>query len=90
MLFTGFSTLFRIATAAFLIGGLAIVVGQGIGLILGDGDLVAQVEEVLAPYAYGAAGIAGLLAFVLSYFHHDGEENALGNEDPHVAAEHAR
>ncbi|CAG7583391.1 hypothetical protein ACVH9Z_00665 [Rhodococcus opacus] len=84
-----FSTLFRISVVAFLLGGLAIVLGQSVGLILGDGVVVTHVEELLAPYAYGAAGIAGLLAFVLSYFHHGGEEDALGNEDsPARTAEH--
>ncbi|AHK34226.1 hypothetical protein OPAG_01396 [Rhodococcus opacus PD630] len=84
-----FSTLFRISVVAFLLGGLAIVLGQTVGLILGDGVVVTHVEELLAPYAYGAAGIAGLLSFVLSYFHHGGEEDALGNEDsPARTAEH--
>ena len=84
-----FSTLFRISVVAFLLGGLAIVLGQSVGLILGDGVVVTHVVELLAPYAYGAAGIAGLLAFVLSYFHHGGEEDALGNEDsPARTAEH--
>ena len=52
------STLFRISTLAFLLGGLAIVAGQLVGIALGDGHLVTHVEELLAPYAYGGAGVA--------------------------------
>ena len=62
------STIFRISVVTFLLGGLAIVVLQTGGLIAGSGTFVVEVEELLAPWAYGAAGVAGLLAFALSYF----------------------
>jgi hypothetical protein len=69
--------LFRISTLVFLLGGLAIVLGQAGGLVAGNGEFVTGFEETLAPWAYGASGVAGLLAFVLMYFHpeseHDGE-----------------
>lgn len=67
------SVIFRLSVAVFLLGGLTIVAVQAAGLIVGDGDLVTAVTDNVAPWVYGSAGIAGLLAFALSYFsHHQG------------------
>jgi hypothetical protein len=65
------SVLFRISMIAMLLGGLVVVVLQSGGLIAGDGEFVTMVDEVIAPWAYGAAGAAALLAFALSYFSHE-------------------
>lgn len=62
------SILFRISVAAFLLGGLAVVLLQAAGLILGNGEFVDAVSDTVAPWAYGSAGVAGLLAFAMSYF----------------------
>ena len=77
------SILFRLSTITFLFGGLAIVVGQGAGLILGDGRVVTDVSALLAPYVYGSAGVAGLLAFVMSYAAHD-EEDVVDPDGPEI------
>ena len=68
------SAVFRVSVVVFLLGGLAIVLLQIGGLIAGSGSFVTGSEEALAPYAYGAAGVAGLLAFALSYFRDDAAE----------------
>ena len=84
------STIFRISVVAFLLGGLAIVVLQGGGLIAGNGEFVTHIEELLAPWAYGSAGIAGLLAFALSYFHRPDDESSPTEDSARTAtAEHA-
>jgi hypothetical protein len=62
------SIVFRISVAAFLLGGLLVVVLQAVGLIVGDGEFVETITDTLAPWTYGAAGVAGLLAFAMSYF----------------------
>lgn len=82
------STVFRISVALFLLGGLVIVILQGVGLVLGDGDFVTGSEEALAPWAYGSAGVAGLLAFALSYFHRADAETPT-DADTVVTPEHA-
>lgn len=69
------SAVFRVSVVVFLLGGLAIVLLQTGGLIAGSGSFVTGSEESLAPYAYGAAGVAGLLAFALSYFRDDAAES---------------
>ena len=73
--------LFRITTLVFLLGGLTIVAGQAGGIIAGNGEFVTSFEETLAPWAYGAAGVAGLLAFVLMYYHP--EADYTGDEHTH-------
>jgi len=76
--------LFRISTLVFLLGGLAIVAGQAGGIIAGNGNFVTNFEETLAPWAYGAAGVAGLLAFVLMYFHPEADYTGAEHDDEHT------
>jgi len=82
MVKTTLSVLFRISMVAMLLGGLVVVVLQSGGLIAGDGEFVTMVDEVVAPWAYGAAAAAALLAFALSYFSHD--VNAAFDEEESV------
>lgn len=79
------TAVFCTLTAVFLLGGFAIVAGQGIGLILGNGRLVTSVSETLAPYVYGSAGVAGLLAFAMSYAKHSETGDAVDPEAPSIA-----
>ncbi|WP_111509476.1 hypothetical protein [Mycobacterium kyogaense] len=72
-------TLFRISVAAFLLGGAVVVGLQAVGLALGNGAFVDSISDNVAPWAYGAAGVAGLLAFALSYFHLS--DTASGEDD---------
>jgi hypothetical protein len=62
------SIVFRISVAAFLLGGLLVVALQAAGLVVGNGGFVDTITDTLAPWTYGAAGVAGLLAFAMSYF----------------------
>lgn len=85
------SILFRISVLGFLLGGLAVVALQASGLITGNGDLVKAVTDHLAPWVYGSAGVAGLLAFAMSYFPHDDLVTPEGDASPRLAQvpEHA-
>ena len=59
--------LFKISLIFFLIAGLCIVVGQAGALIAADATLARTIKTVLAPYAFGGASVAGILAYLLSY-----------------------
>jgi hypothetical protein len=78
------STLFRLSTVVFLVGGLVIVLCQAVGLILGRGEFVTQTFASMSPYVFGSAGVAGLLAFVMSYL--DDPEDSSSDSSFHDAA----
>lgn len=59
--------LFRLSIVAFLTGGLVIVLGQALGIVLGDAHWVAAVESNAQPSTCVAASICGILSFFLSY-----------------------
>ena len=59
--------LFKISLIFFLLAGLCIVLGQAGALIAADATLARTIKSVLAPYAFGGASVAGILAFLLSY-----------------------
>jgi hypothetical protein len=59
--------LFRLSIVVFLLGGAVIVLGQAVGIVLGDAHWVDQVATALQPPTCIAASIAGILSFVLSY-----------------------
>jgi len=73
--------LFRLSTLVFLLGGLVIVLGQAGGIIAGNGEFVTTFEETLAPWAYGASGVAGLLAFALMYFNPEADYTGAEHDD---------
>ena len=77
--------LFKISLVFFLIAGLCIVVGQAGALIGGDATLARTIKTVLAPYAFGGASVAGILAYLLSYRQ---DVEALGAEHHEVQHEH--
>ncbi len=77
--------LFKISLIFFLIAGLCIVVGQAGALIGGDATLARTIKTVLAPYAFGGASVAGILAYLLSYRQ---DVEALGAEHHEVQHEH--
>ena len=62
------SHLFALSTVLFMLGGLVIVVGQLIMVIAGNGDGTQSIADTLGPYVFGTSTVAGLFAFVLSYF----------------------
>ncbi|MFI8993743.1 hypothetical protein [Streptomyces sp. NPDC053542] len=59
--------LFRLSIIVFLTGGLVIVLGQALGIVLGDARWVAAVQSGAQPSTCIAASICGILSFVLSY-----------------------
>ncbi|GAB2815310.1 hypothetical protein [Streptomyces daliensis] len=59
--------LFRVSVIGFLAGGLLLVLGQTLGIVVGDADWVTAVEEHAGPPTFVIAGISGLIAFALSY-----------------------
>ncbi|TNM53417.1 hypothetical protein FHQ09_14855 [Brevibacterium sediminis] len=72
------SQLFAASTVLFLLGGAVIVIFQIVLIVAGKGMMAMDVAEAVGPYAFGMSSIAGLLAFVLTYFHKgaskDGED----------------
>ncbi|MCU4295858.1 hypothetical protein D3I60_01970 [Brevibacterium permense] len=63
-----YSHLFALSTALFFLGGAAIVLVQIVLLIAAQGAAARDVAEAIGPYAFGMSSVAGLLAFVLTYF----------------------
>ena len=58
---------FRVALAAFVLGGIVLVATQLVGVVFGNGALVISVAERLGPPTYILASLAGVIAFVLAY-----------------------
>ena len=71
--------LFALSVVVFLLAGLTIVVGQAVILAGGDAAGARDWQQALVPFAFGGASVAGLLAFVLTYWH--GEDEDGHNED---------
>ncbi|WP_051871332.1 hypothetical protein [Streptomyces sclerotialus] len=78
--------LFRLSIIAFLTGGFVIVTGQALGIALGDAGWVTAVEEHAGPATFIAAGISGLLAFLLSYLKEDTAGAPAAHRAPQPAA----
>lgn len=89
MIRTVTSTVFRITVAAFLIGGAVVVGLQAVGIVMGNGAFIDAVSDHVAPWVYGAAGVAGLLAFALSYFPHGDGDDAMDQNSSPAVPEHA-
>jgi|RhiMethySRZTD1v2_1073278.scaffolds.fasta_scaffold214160_2 hypothetical protein len=63
--------LFALSTVLFIIGGVGIVLAQSVLIIAADGTGANNVADAAGPYVFGTSSIAGLLAFVLTYFKKD-------------------
>ncbi|WP_234811849.1 hypothetical protein [Mycolicibacterium canariasense] len=83
------SALFRVSVVVFLVGGAVVVALQAAGLVLGSGDFINAISDNVAPWAYGAAGVAGLLAFAMSYFPHGDDNGATERRSSDPVHEHA-
>ncbi|MFD7296904.1 hypothetical protein ACFV9W_26750 [Streptomyces sp. NPDC059897] len=81
-------TLFRLSIVVFLAGGAVTVVGQALGLVLGDAAWVEGVAADAGPATCIAASISGMLSFALSYRTQDAErqDDANGSEASRPAA----
>ena len=61
------TNLFALTVLFFLLAGLVIVIGQAVTLAAGDATDARGWASAVAPYAFGGAAAAGVLAFLLSY-----------------------
>ena len=71
------TNLFAASVLFFLLAGLVIVITQSVALAGGDATAARGSASTLAPYAFGGASVAGVLAFLLSY-------GAAGKHDDHI------
>ncbi|MDT7580816.1 MAG: hypothetical protein QOK35_2080 [Pseudonocardiales bacterium] len=71
------TNLFAVTVLFFLLAGLVIVIGQAATLAGGDATAARGWASAVAPYAFGGAAVAGVLAFLLSY-------GATGKHDDHI------
>jgi hypothetical protein len=58
-------------TASLLLGiaaGIVVVAGQGLGLVIGSGDLITGMNTYVAPWAFGAAAVVCISSLLSSYF----------------------
>lgn len=62
---------FRVSLVVFLLLGCALVLLQLVGVIGLSSGLVVGASERLGPPAFMAAGVTGVLAYVLSYLRSD-------------------
>jgi hypothetical protein len=59
--------LFKLGLAVFLLLGIVVVICQAIGIVIGSPSLASGVTDHLGLPMTVAAGITGLLGFVMSY-----------------------
>ena len=71
------TNLFAASVLFFLLAGLVGVITQAVALTAGDATAARGWASTLAPYAFGGASVAGVLAFLLSY-------GAAGRHDDHI------
>lgn len=62
--------LFKIGLVLFLTLGIAVVLVQAVGLVAGSSGLVSGAVSALGMAMTVAAGVTGLLGFVMSYLYH--------------------
>ncbi|WBT08701.1 hypothetical protein PAB09_12735 [Corynebacterium sp. SCR221107] len=67
MIFKLVRVLFYLFLAAFLIGGVAIVGVQALGLFTLSNELVTGATKSIAPYAFWASTLCAVCAFILTY-----------------------
>jgi hypothetical protein len=83
------TNLFALTVLFFLLAGLVIVIGQAVMLAAGDATAARGWASAVAPYAFGGAAAAGVLAFLLSYATH-GDHDAHIDDDSDVEVEDSR
>ncbi|EFM43852.1 MULTISPECIES: hypothetical protein [Corynebacterium] len=59
--------LFFLFLALFLLGGVAIIFTQSLGIVTLNSSLVVGVDDWLAPVTYACATLCAICAFVLKY-----------------------
>lgn len=58
---------FWVALVALLLGGLAVILGQTVGVFISDGALMESMTDDLGPWVFTSATVCGIAAFVLQY-----------------------
>ncbi|SFU11785.1 hypothetical protein [Arthrobacter sp. ov118] len=61
-------TVFTASLLLVIVAGIIVVAGQGIGLIIGSGGLITNVDKYVAPWAFGAAAVVCISSLLSSYF----------------------
>lgn len=59
---------FTIFLIIFMLGGTLLVLGQLVGMILMNGQLMLQASQLFGTPTFVCAAIAGFLGFIYSYF----------------------
>ena len=62
-----FEFLFRLSCVLFLLSGSLLVIGQIIGLLIQNGNLIILSADIFGTPTFLISGIAGLCGFVLNY-----------------------
>lgn len=62
-----FRILFFVFMALFLVGGVAVIGIQTLGIVTANGEMVAGVKDWLNPGVFGAATACAVCALVLNY-----------------------
>ncbi|MGP3957690.1 hypothetical protein ACTWPT_16945 [Nonomuraea sp. 3N208] len=73
--------LFKIGLVLFLVLGVSVVLAQAAGLVAGSPGLVSGAVSALGLAMTVAAGVTGLLGFVMSYLFHWTAQPDDGGED---------
>ncbi|WP_258348597.1 hypothetical protein [Saccharopolyspora gregorii] len=58
---------FKVCLVVFLVLGVALVLAQAVGIVVGNAALVSGAVDVLGAPTTIAAGVTGLLGFAMSY-----------------------
>lgn len=59
---------FKLFLATFLLGGTALVLGQLLGLLIQDSEVVIKSRELFSYPTYISSAVTGILGFILGYF----------------------
>lgn len=63
-----FAILFKISLVLLILSGTFLVIGQVLGVLFQNGDLIISTKEIFSKPTFGLASIVGLLGFILGYF----------------------
>jgi hypothetical protein len=77
---------FTLSVCLLLLGGTVLVLSQVVALVLGRGDWLSGVADVVGPPTYVSASLAGLFAFAMSYARQGSATESVEEDDPAFSA----
>lgn len=77
---------FTLSVCLLLLGGAVLVLSQVVALVLGRGDWLSGVADVVGPPTYVSASLAGLFAFAMTYARQGATGGASEEDDPALPA----